>query len=91
MRRAVIVLSIALAGPALAHDPAAKFARDAAAQTTQAPAHNPLDCWCLAKGRRFAPGESVCLKTAEGGRMAECRMEINVMSWGLTDEPCPET
>jgi hypothetical protein len=90
MRLAVIVLSIAFAGPALAHDPAAKI-HDSAARTAQTPAHNPLDCWCLAKGRKFAPGESVCLKTAEGGRMAECRMEINVMSWGLTDTPCPET
>jgi hypothetical protein len=91
MRRAVILLTIALAGPALAHDPAAQTGPTPTAQTAQAPTHNPLDCWCLAKGRKFAPGESVCLTTAEGGRMAECRMETNVMSWGLTETPCPET
>jgi hypothetical protein len=83
MRRAVLALSLVLSAPAQAHDPKV--------QTVQAPAHNPLDCWCLAKGRKFAPGETICLRTAEGGRMAECRMETNVMSWGLSDKPCPET
>jgi hypothetical protein len=39
----------------------------------------------------FAPGEKVCLKTAEGARLAQCRMEINVMSWSVTETPCPET
>ena len=82
MRRLLLALALA-ATPALAHEPAL--------QRTQAPAHDPLDCWCLAKGRKFAPGESVCLRTAQGPRMAECRMETNVMSWGLTETPCPES
>ncbi|HEV2559931.1 MAG TPA: hypothetical protein VGU45_15030 [Microvirga sp.] len=83
MRRVLLCLSLLLPLPAWAHGPAF--------QPAQAPAHNPLDCWCLAKGQRFAPGESVCLRTAEGGRMAECRMEVNVMSWSFTDRSCPET
>jgi hypothetical protein len=83
MRRAVFAVILLLSSPAGAHDPAL--------QAAQAPAHNPLDCWCLAKGKKFAPGESICLRTAEGGRMAECRMETNVMSWGITETPCPET
>ena len=39
----------------------------------------------------FAPGEKVCLRTAEGPKLAQCRMEINVMSWSITDTACPET
>ena len=59
-------------------------------QTVQAPAHNPLDCYCRAQGRMFAEGEKVCLRTAEGPRLAQCQMEINVMSWSVTETPCPE-
>ncbi|PVE23035.1 hypothetical protein DC522_17600 [Microvirga sp. KLBC 81] len=62
----------------------------AGAQHVQAPGHNPIDCYCRAQGRTFAPGETICLKTAEGPRLAQCRMEINVMSWSITSKPCPE-
>ncbi|HEX2137632.1 MAG TPA: hypothetical protein VHG30_17350 [Microvirga sp.] len=82
MRSAALAFLV-FAGPALAHEPAVQHA--------QAPGHDPLDCYCRAQGRIFAPGESVCLRTAEGGRIAECRMVINVMSWGITDRACPES
>jgi len=62
----------------------------AGVQPAQAPGHNPLDCYCRAGGRMYAEGETVCLKTAEGPRLAYCDMEINVMSWSITSEPCPE-
>jgi hypothetical protein len=62
----------------------------AGAQHAQAPGHNPLDCYCRAQGRMFAPGETICLKTSDGPRLAQCRMEINVMSWAITSRPCPE-
>jgi len=62
----------------------------AGAQHTQAPGHNPLDCYCRAAGRMFAPGETVCLKTSDGPRLAQCQMAINVMSWNITSQPCPE-
>jgi hypothetical protein len=39
----------------------------------------------------FAPGEKVCLRTAEGPKLALCQMEINVMSWSITEVSCPET
>ena len=78
------VLGLLLAGPATALD-------EPMVHRTQAPDHNPLDCYCRAQGRIFAPGESVCLKTAQGARMAQCRMEINVMSWSITEAPCPES
>ena len=83
MRPAAFVALGLLAAPALAKEPA----RVQHAQAT----HNPLDCYCRAQGRIFAPGESVCLRTAEGGRMAECRMVTNVMSWGITERACPES
>ena len=83
MRSAALAVLV-LAGPALAHEPAP-------VQHAQAPGHNPLDCYCRAHGRIFAPGESICIKTAQGGRVAECRMVTNVMSWGITDRACPES
>jgi hypothetical protein len=85
-----LVLALALLGwplatpSASAHDPAASVLPVQAG-------HNPAECYCRAQGRLFAQGESVCLRTAEGGRMAECRMETNVMSWGITERRCPET
>jgi hypothetical protein len=50
-----------------------------------------LDCYCRARGQFYAPGETICLRTAQGNRMALCRMEINVMSWGITESACPES
>ncbi len=84
MRCAFVFLGLLTAAPAWAAD-------GAQVRHAQAPHHNPLDCYCRAQGRMFAPGERVCLKTAEGSRLAECRMEINVMSWSITEIPCPET
>lgn len=89
MVRLVLIAGVAaLAWPtvAAAHDPNRQHRHFA-----QAPGHDPLDCYCLAQGRRFAPGELICLRTPQGGRMAECRMEINVMSWGMTERACPES
>ncbi|WP_243371164.1 hypothetical protein [Microvirga solisilvae] len=60
------------------------------AEYVQAPGHNPLDCYCRAQGRFYAEGETVCLKTAEGPRVAQCDMALNVMSWIITSKPCPE-
>ena len=84
MRRAFFAVLGFIAAPALGHEPAP-------IHTAQAMNHNPLDCYCRAQGRIFAPGESICLKTAHGGRLAECRMVTNVMSWGITDRGCPES
>ncbi|MBJ6124738.1 hypothetical protein [Microvirga splendida] len=85
MRSVVVVLALMGLAPAAAHE------RPVLSQTAQAPAHNPLECYCRAQGRMFAPGEKVCLRTAEGPRLAQCQMEINVMSWSVTETPCPET
>ncbi|MBB4039079.1 hypothetical protein GGR34_000714 [Microvirga flocculans] len=84
MRSVVVVLGLMVPLSAGAHERPVP-------QTVQLPDHNPLDCYCRAGGKRFAPGEKVCLRTAEGPRLAQCRMEINVMSWGVTEVPCPES
>lgn len=84
MRSVVVLLILGLAGPAGALD-------EPKTHSVQAPHHNPLDCYCRAQGRMFAPGEKVCLRTANGPRLAQCGMELNVMSWSVTETPCPET
>lgn len=61
------------------------------AQPAQAPGHNPTDCYCRAQGRFYAEGETICLKTADGPRVAQCDMALNVMSWIITSRPCPES
>jgi hypothetical protein len=58
----------------------------------QTPGAAAPDCYCRgARGQMFAPGETICLRTAQGSRIARCQMEINVMSWGITETPCPES
>jgi hypothetical protein len=83
MRRIVVFLGLLVAAPA-------PVLSESMPHQAQSPDHNPLDCYCRAQGRMFAPGENVCLKTAEGPRIAQCRMEINVMSWSITEKPCPD-
>ncbi len=84
MRSVVVVIGLSVLTPAGAHERPLP-------QTIQAPHHNPLECYCRAQGKMFAPGEKVCLKTADGPKLAQCMMEINVMSWSITETPCPET
>ena len=71
---------------ALAHDPAAM-----PGDVVQAQAHDPMDCYCRAQGKTFAVGETACLRTSEGPRVAECGMVLNNTSWQFTARPCPES
>jgi hypothetical protein len=91
MRCAVILSGFMAIAPMLLSSGAE--AREAPpVRTAQAGAvHDPTQCYCRAQGRMFAVGESVCLRTAEGPRMAECEMVTNVTSWGLTARPCPDS
>jgi hypothetical protein len=84
MPRILALIPLLLATGALAQEPPR-------IQQTQAPGRGTPDCYCRAQGRIFALGETVCLRTVEGARVAECRMAINVTSWGLTDRACPES
>jgi hypothetical protein len=56
-----------------------------------AQAQSTMQCYCRAQGRIFAEGEMACLRTAQGNRMARCEMVTNVMSWGITEAPCPQS
>jgi hypothetical protein len=80
----VIASVLAMTAPALAAEPHVLH---------QTQSHGPPlpDCYCRTQDRIVAEGEMACMATPSGWRMAECRMEINVMSWGFTDQPCPDS
>jgi hypothetical protein len=46
------------------------------------------DCTCRAQGRNFTLGQSVCLATPRGARIATCAMVLNNTSWQFTETPC---
>jgi hypothetical protein len=46
------------------------------------------DCTCRAQGRDFTLGQSVCLATPGGARIATCAMVLNNTSWQFTETPC---
>jgi hypothetical protein len=46
------------------------------------------DCTCRARGRDFVLGQSVCLATPNGARIATCAMVLNNTSWQFTETPC---
>ncbi|MGJ3263938.1 MAG: hypothetical protein ACFE0R_11960 [Salinarimonas sp.] len=73
-----------LSAPALATD--APQTRDTVPRVAQS-LLGPHHCMCRAFGQAFEPGALVCL----GERLAECTIEINVMSWRRTGEACPES
>lgn len=55
---------------------------------TQTP--EPL-CFCWNDGRKIPEGASACIRTTQGRRLAACGRVINMMSWQVTDNPCPES
>lgn len=46
------------------------------------------DCTCRARGQEFELGQSTCLATAKGARIATCGMVLNNTSWQFSDTPC---
>jgi len=46
------------------------------------------DCTCRAQGREFELGQSMCLSTPKGARIATCGMVLNNTSWLFTETPC---
>jgi hypothetical protein len=55
-----------------------------------AQAPEPL-CFCWSDGRKIAEGATACIRTTQGRRLAACGRVINMMSWQVTENPCPET
>ncbi len=88
-RRVVAVaLALGLTGlsaPARAAEPA--IALD---PPRQAQAPEPL-CFCWTDGRKIAEGALACIRTTKGRRLAECGRVINMMSWQVSENPCPES
>jgi hypothetical protein len=81
MRYVAVALTLLIAG-------GPGFAQDTNMAQVQAPGHNPVDCYCRAAGRMVPVGEKVCLRTAEGPRLAQCQMVLNVTSWAFSETPC---
>jgi len=82
---AILAIAIAMTPAMVRADDAQELAGARMAQA------HPPDCVCRAQGRTFAVGESVCLRTAAGPRVALCGMVLNNTSWELTERSCPES
>jgi hypothetical protein len=48
------------------------------------------DCTCRAPGFIAQHGETVCLNTPSGPRLARCEKVLNNASWKFLAESCPE-
>ncbi len=48
------------------------------------------DCTCRGPGVVAKHGQTVCLRTPAGPRLARCEMVLNNSSWTFLPEPCPE-
>ena len=46
------------------------------------------NCTCRARGQAFELGQSTCLVSPRGPRVATCGMVLNNTSWHFTDTPC---
>jgi hypothetical protein len=46
------------------------------------------DCICRAQGREFELGQSACLQTPRGARIATCGMVLNNTSWQFSETAC---
>ena len=62
-------------------------------QIVQAQSPRVIDpaCFCWANGERFNRGETACLRTGQGRRLAQCDQVTNVMSWSFSTNDCPES
>ena len=47
------------------------------------------DCICLNRGVEVVEGNTACIKTSNGGRMALCEKNLNVTNWKFLEEECP--
>jgi len=48
------------------------------------------NCTCRAEGVEATLGQTVCLRTPAGLRLARCEMVLNNTSWKFLDGPCPQ-
>lgn len=79
---AALLLATAAAGaaePAMPLDPP---------RLAQAP--EPL-CFCWSDGRKIPEDTTACIRTTQGRRLARCGRVVNMMSWAVSETPCPES
>ncbi|MES0808779.1 hypothetical protein ABLO27_04800 [Roseibium sp. SCPC15] len=50
-----------------------------------------VSCTCRYQGEDYGLGESICLKSPSGLKMATCEMVLNNTSWQISNAPCPVT
>lgn len=82
---ATAILLATYEAAALAGEPAVALDRP-----RQAQAPEPL-CFCWSDGRKIPEGTKACIRTSQGRRMASCGRVTNMMSWEVSETPCPET
>jgi len=46
------------------------------------------DCTCRAGGRNYELGQTACIGTTQGFRLAVCDMVLNNTSWRVTPDGC---
>ena len=46
------------------------------------------DCTCRAQGRDLEQGQTICMATPKGFRLATCGMVLNNSSWSVSETPC---
>lgn len=71
--------------PATAQEKAVALDRPRLAQAPE-----PL-CFCWSDGKKIAEGSMACIRTTMGRRLATCGRVTNLMSWEVTENPCPES
>lgn len=47
------------------------------------------NCTCRGNGQDIPEGQTVCLKTASGMKLARCERVLNNTSWKILDSDCP--
>ncbi|GAB4351083.1 MAG: hypothetical protein Kow0026_07840 [Oricola sp.] len=47
------------------------------------------NCTCRGNGQDIPEGQTVCLKTASGMKLARCERVLNNTSWKILDGDCP--
>ncbi|MCP4073899.1 MAG: hypothetical protein GY742_19565 [Hyphomicrobiales bacterium] len=53
------------------------------------PASAGPNCTCRYKGKNVPEGQSTCIKTAKGYKIAKCSRVLNNTSWKFTKKECP--
>ena len=47
-------------------------------------------CTCRAKGVVASEGQTLCIRTPQGPRLARCDKVSNITSWTFLSGPCPQ-